>query len=202
MSQKLDLSYPYGKFWRGIVRWSRNGEIDLSSENGISQVNALLKVICHSPAFDCYDGDFNGLSLDAVVNSLNIDLDAEEYHSDYQHSYRIEHITSFERVLKYRKYAPDWCILQSEFAYDEHAGYGKNHIYFCVRDDMERIPAFPGKEYPYDEYGYSLIAVITGPDSKIISITSRWNYGDDENDDFLTREQLQELLYDKMALII
>ena len=74
MSQKLDLNYPYGKFWRGIVRWSRDGEIDLKSEKGISQVNALLKVICHSPAFDCYDGNFNGLSLDAVVNSLNIAL--------------------------------------------------------------------------------------------------------------------------------
>ena len=111
MSQKLDLSYPYGKFWRGIVRWSREGEIDLKSEKGISQVNALLKIICHSPAFDCYDGNFNGLSLNAVVNSLNIDLDAEEYHSDCPHSYRIEQITSFEQALKYRKYAPDWCIL-------------------------------------------------------------------------------------------
>ena len=79
MSQKLDLNYPYGKFWRGIVRWSQDGKIDLKSEKGISQVNALLKVICHSPAFDCYDGNFNGLSPDAVVNSLNIDLDAEEY---------------------------------------------------------------------------------------------------------------------------
>ena len=111
MSQKLDLNYPYGKFWRGIVRWSRDGEIDLKSEKGISQVNALLKVICHSPAFDCYDGNFNGLSLDAVVNSLNIYLDAEEYHS----------------------------------------------------------------------------------------ITSRWNYGDDDNDDFLTREQLEILLQVKIS---
>ena len=101
MSQKLDLNYPYGKFWRGIVRWSRDGKIDLKSEKGISQVNALLKVICHSPAFDCYDGNFNGLSLDAVVNSLNIDLDAEEYHSDCPHNYRIEHITSFDRTGAY-----------------------------------------------------------------------------------------------------
>ena len=64
---------------------------------------------------------------------------------------------------------------------------------------MEKIPAFPGKEYPHDEYGYSLIAVITGPDSEIISITSRWNYGDDENDDFLTREQLEILLQVKIS---
>lgn len=61
---------------------------------------------------------------------------------------------------------------------------------------MEKIPAFPGKDYPHDEYGYSLIAVITAPDGEILSITSRWNYGDDDNDDFLTREQLHELLPD------
>ena len=29
MSQKLDLNYPYGTFWRGIVRWSREGEIQM-----------------------------------------------------------------------------------------------------------------------------------------------------------------------------
>lgn len=202
MSQKLDLNYPYGTFWRGIVRWSREGEIDLKSDEGIARINALLKIICHSPAFDCYDGNFNGLPLDAVAGSLNIDLDAEEYHSDYPHSYRIELIESFVQAQEYRKYAPDWCILQSEFAYDEHAGYGKNRIYFCIRDDMEKIPAFPGKDYPHDEYGYSLIAVITAPGGEILSITSRWNYGDDENDDFLTREQLHKLLAADMIHII
>ena len=94
MSQKLDLNYPYGTFWRGIVRWSREGEIDLKSDEGIARINALLKIICHSPAFDCYDGNFNGLPLDAVAGSLNIDLEAGEYHSDYPHSYRIELIES------------------------------------------------------------------------------------------------------------
>mgnify|MGYP001774436614 CR=1 FL=1 len=60
MSQKPDLSYPYGTFWRGVVRWSQEGEIDLKSEKGISQINALLKIICHSPAFDCYDETSTG----------------------------------------------------------------------------------------------------------------------------------------------
>lgn len=194
MSQKLDLNYPYGTFRQGIVRWSQEGEIDLKTEKGISQINALLKIICHSPAFDCYDGNFNGLSVNEVTSCLNIDLNAEEYHSDYQHSYRIVQIKTFVQAQEYREYAPDWCILQSEFAYDEHAGYGKNLILFCVRDDMEKIPAFPGKDYPHDEYGYSLIAIIVGPNKEIISITSRWNYGDDENDDFITGEQLTKLL--------
>lgn len=81
--------------------------------------------------------------------------------------------------------------MQSEYAYDEHAGCGEDRIYFCIRDDLAKFPAFPGKDYPHYEYGY---AVITSPDGEILSITSRWNYGDDENDDFLTREQLEELL--------
>ena len=64
---------------------------------------------------------------------------------------------------------------------------------------MEKIPAFPGTNYPHDEYGYSLIAVIAGPDGEIISTTSRWNYGDDENDDFLKPEQLETLLQVKIS---
>ena len=117
MKDKLNLSYPYSTFYPGILRWSRNGEIDLDTERGMARVIALLKVICNSPAFDFYDGDFNGQSFEAVKSSVNIDLDAEEYHSDGPHRYRIERITSFVQARKYREYAPEWCILESEVAY-------------------------------------------------------------------------------------
>lgn len=185
MKDKLNLNYPYNTFYPGLLRWSRDGEIDLDTEKGVARVIALLKVICNSPAFDFYDGDFNGQSFEAVKNSVNIDLDAEEYHSEDPHRYRIERIASFVQARKYREYAPDWCILESEVAYDGHSDYGKNSIEFYIRDDMEKIPAFPGKDFPHDEYGLSLIAVITGPDSEIISVTSRWNCEDEKLLDFL-----------------
>ncbi len=185
MKDKLNLSYPYSTFYPGILRWSRNGEIDLDTDKGVARVVALLKVICNSPAFDFYDGDFNGQSFESVKSSVNIDLDAEEYHSDGPHRYRIERIASFVQARKYRKYAPEWCILESEVAYDGHSDYGKNRIDFYVRDDMEKIPAFPGKDFPHDEYGLSLIAVITRPDSEIVSVTSRWNCEDEKLLDFL-----------------
>ena len=113
MKDKLNLNYPYNKFYPGILRWSRDGEIDLDTDKGVARVVALLKVICNSPAFDFYDGDFNGQSFEAVKNSVNIDLDAEEYHSEDPHRYRIERIASFVQARKYREYAPDWCILES-----------------------------------------------------------------------------------------
>lgn len=185
MKDKLNLNYPYNTFYPGLLRWSHDGEIDLDTEKGKARVIALLKVICNSPAFDFYDGDFNGQSFEAVKNSVNIDLDAEEYHSEGPHRYRIERIASFVQARKYREYAPDWCILESEVAYDGHSDYGKNSIEFYIRDDMEKIPAFPGKDFPHDEYGKSLIAVITGPDSEIISVTPRWNCEDEKLLDFL-----------------
>ena len=185
MKDKLNLNYPYSTFYPGILRWSRDGEIDLDTEKGVARVIALLKVICNSPAFDFYDGDFNGLSFESVKSSVNIDLDADEYHSDGPHRYRIERIASFVQARKYRKYAPEWCILESEVAYDGHSDYGKNRIEFYVRDDMEKIPAFPGKDFPHDDYGLSLIAVITEPDSEIVSVTPRWNCEDEKLLDFL-----------------
>lgn len=185
MKDKLNLSYPYNTFYPGILRWSRDGEIDLDTEEGVARVEALLKVICNSPAFDFYDGDFNGQSFESVKSSVNIDLNAEEYHSDGPHRYRIERIASFVQARKYRKYAPEWCILESEVAYDGYSDYGKNRIDFYVRDDMEKIPAFPGKDFPHDDYGLSLIAVITGPDSEIVSVTPRWNCEDEKLLDFL-----------------
>lgn len=185
MKDKLNLSYPYSTFYPGILRWSRDGEIDLDTEKGVARVVALLKVICNSPAFDFYDGDFNGQSFESVKSSVNIDLEAEEYHSDGPHRYRIERIASFVQARKYRKYAPEWCILESEVAYDGHSDYGKNRIEFYIRDDMEKIPAFPGKDFPHDDYGLSLIAVITGPDSEIVSVTPRWNCEDEKLLDFL-----------------
>ena len=185
MKDKLNLNYPYNTFYPGLLRWSRDGEIDLDTEKGVARAIALLKVICNSPAFDFYDGDFNGLSFESVKSSVNIDLDADEYHSDGPHRYRIERIASFVQARKYRKYAPEWCILESEVAYDGHSDYGKNRIDFYIRDDMEKIPAFPGKDFPHDDYGLSLIAVITEPDSEIVSVTPRWNCEDEKLLDFL-----------------
>ena len=146
MKDKLNLNYPYNTFYPGLLRWSRDGEIDLDTEKGVARVIALLKVICNSPAFDFYDGDFNGQSFEAVRNSVNIDLDAEEYHSEGPHRYRIERIASFVQARKYREYAPDWCILESEVAYDGHSDYGKNSIEFYIRDDIDT--GLPRKRLP------------------------------------------------------
>ena len=99
----------------------------------------------------------------------------------------------FADVLEYADYAPDWCIIISEEAYKEHTDNGENVFYFLVRSDMQNVPRLPGKEFPKDEYGLSLMAVCVTPKGGISSITSRWNYGDDQ-DCFLTLSELELLV--------
>ena len=50
---------------------------------------------------------------------------------------------------------------------------------------MHPSGAFWNLRSPIDEYGLSLIAVITGPDSEIVSVTPRWNCEDEKLLDFL-----------------
>ena len=58
---------------------------------------------------------------------------------------------------------------------------------------MQNVPRLPGKTFPKDEYGLSLTAVCVTLKGGISSITSRWNYGDDQ-DCFLTLSDLELLV--------
>lgn len=82
--------------------------------------------------------------------------------------------------------------LNSEIAFNEHTLNGANQFYFLLRSDYKVVPKSPGEEYPYDDYGYSMIAVCIGPDGNLESSTSRWNF-DDYHDNFLDLNELGEL---------
>lgn len=56
----------------------------------------------------------------------------------------------------------------------------------------------PGENFPFDDYGFSLIAVEVLPDNKIISVTSRWNTCSDDKGEFISESQLKEILGDKL----
>lgn len=183
------------KYLQGVVRWALEGQFDPSEAPELVKINKLLFVMKNSPAYDFYDKDFNGESLESVKRSLNIELD--EYEENLvQGSYSIEPIDSYEEALRYKKYAKDWCILESEEAYDEHTFNGICKFYFCLREGWKEERPIPGDNYPYDNYGYSMIAVAVDPEGDVFSITSRWNF-DDAHDNFLTVPQLKALLGDK-----
>lgn len=192
------------KFTHGIVRWFQEGQLNPNSDGDYSKVNTLLRVLRNSPARDMYDENFvselSGLpaSFAEVQMVCSIDSDCGEYLSMGDHTYEVVPVSTFQEARKYLKFAPDWCILRSEEAFEEHSMDGTCRCYFCVRDDVQKVPTIPGEAYPYDDYGYSLIAVYVDADGKIVSVTSRWNF-DGAGDNFLSEFQLKSLLGDKFG---
>lgn len=183
------------KYLQGVVRWILEGQIDPSDDADLLKVNRLMIMLKNSPAFDYYNKDFNGESLDQVKSTLNIELDEPESKLR-QGSYDIVPIDTYDEALKYKRYALDWCILQSNQAFNEHTFNGLSKFYFCLREGWKEEKPIPGEAYPYDNYGYSMIAVCVDPDGEFSSVTSRWNF-DESHDDFLTRTELKSLLGDK-----
>lgn len=191
------LQGPAGKFLPGIHRWIKEGDLSLNDDRDCERLNVFLHIIEDHPAFYFFDEDFNGQSREFVESSLCLDLSAEPYQTPSEVSYKAVKIDSYSDVLPYAEYAPDWCIILSEEAYNEHTRYGKDSFYFLERSDMVNIPRLPGAAFPKDDYGLSLIAVCVSPTKEILSITSRWNYGDDQ-DCFLSPLELEEIIGEKI----
>lgn len=181
------------KYIQGVVRWCINGDIDPSDDKDLSKVNTLLVVLRNSPAYDFYNKDFNGATFEEVQKFMNINLSKESRREVKQGNYKVLPIESYDEAVKYRKYAQDWCILESEQAFDEHTFNGLNKFYFCLKDGWANEEPIPGDNYPYDNYGYSMIAVSVDPDGNVVTTTSRWNF-DDAHDNFLTESQLKKVL--------
>ncbi len=194
------LAGPAGKFLGGIHRWMREGDISLNTATDYERLNILLHIMEDHPAFYFYDEDFNGQSRDFVEKSLSLDYGEQAYERPAKTTYNAVQISSYDEALKYLPYTPDWCILISDEAYREHTRDGKDRFYFLERSDMKAVPRMPGSGFPKDEYGLSLIAVCVAEGGDIISITSRWNYGDNQ-DFFLSAEELKGIVGNKMFQI-
>lgn len=195
------LQGPAGKFLPGIRRWIKEGALSLNGGNDCERLNVFLHIIEDHPAYFFFDEDFNGQSREFVESSLNLDLLEEPYQTPSKVSYSAVKIDGYSDVLPYAKYAPDWCIILFEEAYKEHTHYGRDTFYFLERSDMSNIPRLPGIAFPKDDYGLSLIAVCVSPSKEILSITSRWNYGDDQ-DFFLSTLELERIVGEKIFKMI
>ena len=154
----------------------------------------LIKYINDGPYCFAKPQDWQAMSVGELLLMLDAQLDKEPYRTD-GHSYTVIPIGSYEELCAYRPYAPDWCIIESEDAYDEHVQGGKR-FYLLERDDMRsfRRKIF-GAEYPYDNFGMSLIAVCVDERGHVVSVTSRWHFGSPElYDRYLTPPALEQLL--------
>lgn len=185
------------KYYPGIARWFFEGQVSFGNKRQVSRLNALLKVLRGHPASDFYNNDFNGEAFDEVLSFL--DIDDTTYHRPEKLNYTVVRIDNFEQASEFRKYAPEWCIFSSDYAFEQHTLNGSNQFFFLVRSDIDDVPRFPGENYPYDDYGYSFIAVCLDADAELASSTSRWNF-DDYHDNFLTGEEIEELIGIKLTL--
>lgn len=108
-------------------------------------------------------------------------------------NYRVRRISDYDQLLCYAEMT-DWCIVYSDAVLDFYLEGGTRRLYVLEREDWRTIQPKKGKYYPYDSYGFSLIAVIVEADGSINSITTRWNSV--EEDITLGRDFLEALLGD------
>ena len=94
--------------------------------------------------------------------------------------YRVDILYSYEDAKKYNKWTEPgaWCITYGKQHYDTYVRKLGIHYVILGREGFEDVGRKPGPDFPRDEYGNSLIAVLqSNTNGKPIYITSRWNHG-------------------------
>ena len=190
-----ELTGRLSKFANGIQEWIKKGFINLENIDDISRVRLILKVLDLTPGFDFFDEEFNGYSPEKVCEIIGMSPNTPKKEHKISFDYDIIPINSFEEI-KEIAWEESWCIVISEESYNEYTK-GGNRFYFLANKNWRKVPCIPGMNFPYDEYGYSLIAVEMSPDNKIVSVTSRWNNCSYNHNYFLLPEELKEILKEK-----
>ena len=194
-----ELNGRMGKFYPGILNWEKQGIINFSNDDDICLIRLIFKVLDKTPGFDLFDEGFNGETPERVCEIIGMSPNITK--DDYQISfdYTIIPIHSYEEAINVAK-GESWCIAISDESYNEYIK-GGNRFYFLANKNWKKEPRVPGINFPYDKYGYSLIAVEMSPDNKIVSITSRWTTGSCNNDFFISEDELRNILGDKFKAL-
>lgn len=87
--------------------------------------------------------------------------------------YTIIPIPDFEKAKVFAAYC-DWCICQAKFDYETYTLHGET-FYFCLKEGFEKTVKRAGDNYPYDDYGVSMLAISVTPDGQLANCTNRWN---------------------------
>ena len=187
-----ELDGPLSKFAVGIFQWNLGKEIDINNADDVCRVRNILKVLDKSPAYDFFNEWFNGCSPDIVCEVLGMSPKIIREEPMIEFEYSITPISTFEEANEYKD-ASSWCIVISREAFEEYTKKG-SRFYFLENKNWYDVQSIPGMNYPYDRFGYSLIAVELSSDNKIISVTSRWNENGENSGSFLTESELKDIL--------
>lgn len=105
--------------------------------------------------------------------------------------YKIIPIPNYEDLEIYNSFT-SWCVLVDPEILKMYLE-GNKRFYVAVRKGMYEESFMQGIDYPYDDYGLSLLGIIVKPDGTIDNVTTRWN-SIMEDERYYTRQALTELL--------
>lgn len=188
------------RFLLGAVRMCVEREIPKT--NGNSELNQTIKIIVNNGDSKKFDQNFNGLKYNILVSQYEDKRkDAVKRHMEASKArkftkvgdYTVKEIKSFQEAQKYEKYN-EWCVCNSEDAFDSYTSHGANAMYFCLKNGFENIPQEIGENCPLDEYGLSMICVVVTPYNELHVAACRWNYKNGGNDHILDEEQLEDIM--------
>lgn len=121
-----------------------------------------------------------GAAVEQNIDAKNAELNNLKF-SKPAHEYKIVRIHNYAESKKYYNYTNPksrWCLTYSIQNYNGYTNYGRNTMYFCLRDDINTVEYKIGKNCPLDEYGKSMLCVIVNPKGELSTFTTRWNHKD------------------------
>lgn len=187
-----ELDSRLSKFAVGVLKWNLEGTIDVNNPDDVSRVRLILKVIDQTPGFDFFDNTFNECDPETVCEILGMTPVAPVEEPSIEFDYSVNYIGSYAEALQYRDMT-SWCIVISKESFEAYTATD-NRFYFCGNGAWWDTPCVPGRGFPRDRFGYSLIAVEVSPVNKIVSITSRWNTCAGTTGDFISEDELRAIL--------
>lgn len=187
-----ELNSRLSKFAVGIFLWNMEGYIDIGNRDDVSRVRLILKVLDQTPGYDFFDNTFNDADPDTVCGIIGVGPMTFAGEPEIDFDYTVVPVKDYEEARQYLDVV-SWSIVISEKSFDDHTA-GGNRFYFCGNGEWWDTPCVPGAGFPRDRFGYSLIAVEVTPENKIASITSRWNTYAGHTGDFLSEDELKNVL--------
>lgn len=187
-----ELNSRLSKFAIGIFLWNMKGLIDINNPDDVNKIHQILKILDQTSGYDFFGNTFNEADPDTVCGLIGMSPITPVEEGEIKFDYHVHEITSFQECQEYKE-AASWSFIVSEELFKESVKNG-NRFYSCENDEWWELPCIPGRLFPHDRFGYSLLGVEVSPENKIKSVTSRWNQYGGVAGKFLSPEDLRNII--------
>ena len=177
-------------FLPGAIRMYFGGEMRQAAD--FATIGEIASFLGSQPDCGGYDSNFNGLSFYDITEATEEMMEADrqrrreaaeynDYNLDEAGDYDIVRINSYQQATRYALFN-EWCITYGENHWDMYTNDGNYTVYFMLRDGYKNVQRVRGENYPFDDYGLSMISVIVNGRGDLIYSTTRWNEGERHGD--------------------